>query len=144
VSSDPLAQVAELLENRDDGRIKIFVIARALAARRQRKDVFQSGRYLPLETSGPFRRHIVAFAREAGGQWCVAVVPRFLTALVGENQDPLGKNVWRDTAVMLPPEAPRSWRNIFTRQSIQGAPGIAVGDALKHFPVALLLGEQTS
>jgi len=144
VSSDPLAQVAELLENRDDGRVKLFVIARALATRRQRKDVFQSGRYLPLETSGPFRRHIVAFAREAGGQWCVAVVPRFLTALVGENQDPLGKNVWRDTAVMLPPEAPRSWRNIFTRQSIQGAPGIAVGDVLQHFPVALLLGEKTS
>jgi len=143
VSSDPLAQVAGLLENRGDGRVKLFVIARALAARRQRKDVFQSGRYLPLEASGTSRRHIVAFAREAGGQWCVAVVPRFLTALVGENQDPLGKNVWRDTAVNLPPEAPRSWRNIFTRQSIQGAPGIAVGDALQHFPVALLLGEQT-
>ncbi|MFY9704601.1 MAG: malto-oligosyltrehalose synthase [Desulfobacterales bacterium] len=144
VSSDPLAQVAGLLENRDDGRVKLFVIARALATRRQLKDVFHSGRYLPLEASGPFRRHIVAFAREAGGQWCVAVVPRFLTALVGEDQDPLGKNVWRDTAVMLPPEAPRSWRNIFTSQSIQGAMGIAVGDALQHFPVALLLGEQTS
>lgn len=140
---DPLAQVAGLLENRDDGGIKLFVIARALATRRQWKDVFQSGRYLPLEARGPFRRHIVAFAREAGGQWCVAVVPRFLTALVDEDQDPLGKNVWRDTAVMLPPEAPPSWRNIYTRQSIQGAPEIAVGDVLQHFPVALLLGEQT-
>jgi (1->4)-alpha-D-glucan 1-alpha-D-glucosylmutase len=142
-SSDPLAQVAGLLENRDDGRVKLFVIARALATRRQRKNVFQSGRFLPLEASGTSRRHIVAFAREAGGQWCAAVVPRFLTALVGENQDPLGKNVWRDTAVMLPPEAPRSWRNIFTSQSIQETTGIAVGDALQHFPVALLLGEQT-
>ena len=69
--------------------------------------------------------------------------PRFLAALVGEDQDPLGKNVWRDTAVMLPPEAPRSWRNIFTRQSTQGTTGIAVGDVLQHFPVALLLGEKT-
>jgi (1->4)-alpha-D-glucan 1-alpha-D-glucosylmutase len=143
VPSDPLTQVAELLENRDDGRVKLFVIARALATRRQRKDVFQSGRYLPLEASGTSRRHIVAFARETGGRWCVAVAPRFLTALVGEGQDPLGKNVWRDTAVMLPPEAPRSWRNIFTGQSIQGTPGFAVRDALQHFPVALLLGEQT-
>jgi len=142
-SSDPLAQVAGLLENRDDGRVKLFAIARALATRRQRKDLFQSGRYMPLEASGTSWRNIVAFAREAGGQWCVAVVPRFLTALVGENQDPIGKNVWSDTAVNLPPEAPRSWRNIFTRQSIQGATGIAVGDALQHFSVALLLGEQT-
>ncbi len=142
-SSDPLAQVAGLLENRDDGRVKLFAITRALATRRKRKDVFQTGRYLPLEASGTSRRHIVAFARKTGGQWCVVVVPRFLTALVGENQDPLGKNVWSDTAVNLPPEAPRSWRNIFTRQSIQGTTGIAVGDVLQHFPVALLLGEQT-
>jgi (1->4)-alpha-D-glucan 1-alpha-D-glucosylmutase len=142
-SSDPLAQVAGLLENREVGRVKLFVTARALATRRQRKDLFQSGCYLPLEAGGSFRRHIVAFARADDGQWCVAVVPRFLTALVGENQDPLGKNVWRDTAVNLPPEAPRSWRNVFTRQSIRGATKIAVGDVLQHFPVALLLGEQT-
>jgi (1->4)-alpha-D-glucan 1-alpha-D-glucosylmutase len=142
-SSDPLTQVAELLANRDDGRVKLFVIARTLATRRQRKELFQSGRYLPLEAGGPFRRHIVAFARVAGEQWFVAVVPRFLTALVGEDQDPLGKNVWSDTTVSLPPEAPRSWRNIFTRQSIQGAAGIAVSDVLQHFPVALLLGDQT-
>ena len=142
-SSDPLTQMAELLANRDDGRVKLFVIARTLATRRQRKELFQSGRYLPLEAGGPFRRHIVAFARVAGEQWFVAVVPRFLTALVGEDQDPLGKNVWSDTTVSLPPEAPRSWRNIFTRQSIQGAAGIAVSDVLQHFPVALLLGDQT-
>lgn len=141
-TSHPLSQVAELLENRADGRIKLFVIARSLETRRKQRKLFQTGHYLPLETSGPFGRNIVAFARRSGGQWCIVVVPRFVTALVRENQDPLGKNVWRDTAVRLPPKAPRSWGNIFTRQGVRGQTEIAVGDALQHFPLALLLGEQ--
>lgn len=141
---DPLSQVAELLENKADGRIKLFVIARALETRQEQRKLFQTGRYLPLKASGPFGRNIVAFARRSGGQWCIAMVPRFVTALVREGQDPLGKNVWRDTAVSLPPEAPRSWRNIFTLQGIEGEAEIAVGDLLQHFPLALLLGESAS
>jgi (1->4)-alpha-D-glucan 1-alpha-D-glucosylmutase len=143
-TSRPLAQVGELLENRADGRIKLFVIARALETRREQPLLFQTGRYLPLNTSGAFGRNIIAFARKSGGQWCVVVVPRFVTTLVRENQDPLGKNVWRDTAVRLPPEAPRSWRNIFTLQGIEGEAEIAVGEVLQHFPLALLLGESAS
>jgi (1->4)-alpha-D-glucan 1-alpha-D-glucosylmutase len=139
-ASQPLAQVAELLKNRADGRIKLFVIARALETRREQRNLFQTGRYLPLKTGGSFGRNIVAFARRSGGQWCIVMVPRFVTALVRENQDPMGNNVWRDTSVRLPPEAPRSWRNIFTRQGLLCDANIAVGDALQHFPLALLLG----
>lgn len=140
----PPARVAELLAQRDDGRLKLFLIARALATRRALREVFLNGRYLPLDTGGPFRRNIVAFARESGGRWCVTAVPRFVTHLAGENQDPLGKNIWHDTVIGLPAEAPRSWKNIFTRQTITAAGEIAVGEALQHFPVALLTGEKTS
>ncbi|MFZ0611228.1 MAG: malto-oligosyltrehalose synthase [Desulfobacterales bacterium] len=141
-SPEPLAQVGELLAKRDDGRIKLFLMARALAARRELREVFLNGRYLPLETGGPFRRNIVAFARESGGRWCIAAVPRFVTHLVAENQDPIGKNIWHDTVVGLPEAAPRSWKNIFTLQTITTAGEIAVGEALLHFPVALLTGEK--
>ena len=81
VPSDPLAQVAGLLENRDDGRVKLFVIARALATRRQRKDVFQSGRYLPLEASGLLAATSSLLpARPAGSgvsRWCRVFLPRW-------------------------------------------------------------------
>jgi (1->4)-alpha-D-glucan 1-alpha-D-glucosylmutase len=141
--SDPLAQVEDLLDSRDDGRIKLFVMARGLAARREHSDLFQNGGYLPLETVGPFDRNIVAFARIFDARWCVVAVPRFVTALVPENQDPLGRRVWRDTAIVLPPEAPRSWYDIFARRRLKGAAEILVGEALQHFPVSLLLGEKT-
>jgi (1->4)-alpha-D-glucan 1-alpha-D-glucosylmutase len=140
-SPDPLKQIAALLEARDDGKIKLFVIARALEARRQWPALFQQGRYLPLEASGRRQRNIVAFAREAGGRWCVCVVPRFVTALVNEDRDPVGPAVWDDTALHLPRGAPQSWRNLFTQQTINGREKIAAADALRQFPVALLVGE---
>jgi len=46
-----------------DGRIKQFLIARALAARSATPRLFTEGQYLPLETTGPMAHHVIAFAR---------------------------------------------------------------------------------
>lgn len=141
--TDPLRQVAQLLDRRDEGTLKLFTIARALEIRSRLKRVFQAGRYLPLTVGGPFSRHVLAYAREAGGSWCVVAVPRFVTALVETGLDPLGEAVWGATAVELPGDAPRSWHNPFTRQELQGDGRIAAADAFGHFPVALLVGEKS-
>lgn len=143
-SIDPPKQIRNLLSNRNDGRIKLFVTARALEKRRQMRDLFLTGDYIPLQAEGAFRGNVIAFGRRCHGQWCIAMVPRFVTALVTENQDPLGKAVWQDTAVRLPSEAPRHWRDVFTRQRLQGNTAIDVGEALRHFPVSMLLGDRTS
>jgi (1->4)-alpha-D-glucan 1-alpha-D-glucosylmutase len=130
----------EWLRKKGDGRIKLFVIARALAFRRRRQDLFQNGRYVPLASSGPHRSRIIAFARVLEQQWCVAVVPRFLTGLVAPHRDPLGTSLWKDTAVVLPAGAPRSWENVFTGERIRCREGLAAGTALRDLPVALLKG----
>src|SRR5262249_13333005 len=54
---------AELLHNRKDGRIKMFVTTRALSARAEWRRVFEDGEYLPLRTTGVRREHVFAFAR---------------------------------------------------------------------------------
>jgi (1->4)-alpha-D-glucan 1-alpha-D-glucosylmutase len=138
---NPLPQIAELLKQRHDGRIKLFTIARALAVRRQHHDLFQSGSYLPLATAGRHRRHVVAAARVFAGQWCLVAVPRLLAGLVGEGQDPMGPSVWQDTVVTLPPHAPRTWHNPFTRQGLEGRADIPAGAIFKHYPAALLFGK---
>jgi (1->4)-alpha-D-glucan 1-alpha-D-glucosylmutase len=46
-----------------DGRIKQFLITRALAVRSERPQLFTQGQYLPLETTGPMAHHVIAFAR---------------------------------------------------------------------------------
>ena len=138
---DPLARTAELLETAVDGRIKLFLIARALEVRREHAPLFTSGRYLPLAAEGAFGRHVVAFAREADGQWALIVVPRFLVGLVPYPQAPLGRGVWQDTVVRLPAGAPHTWRQRFSEQALQGDARISVGEALAHFPVALLCAD---
>ena len=140
-SDDPPSLAAALLRSAGDGRIKLFLTLRSLQARQRHGALFRSGDYLPLEALGVFGRHVVAFARKSAGRWALVVVPRFLSALVKEGQLPLGRDVWQDTTVALPAEAPRTWRNVFTQETVQSTTDLAVADALTHFPAALLIGE---
>ncbi|MGA6924680.1 MAG: malto-oligosyltrehalose synthase [Desulfosarcina sp.] len=135
---DRLEQVANLLHRREDGRIKLYTIARALEVRSRLGKVFETGRYLPLNVAGPLARHILAFAREADGRWCIVAVPRFLTALVEPGRDPLGQGVWGRSRIILPADAPSAWRNLFSGQRIEDQGGVAASLLFEHFPVALL------
>ncbi|UCF94240.1 MAG: malto-oligosyltrehalose synthase, partial [Desulfobacterales bacterium] len=140
--SDPLALLAELRDDLASGRIKLFVVATALQMRNEQAALFRHGRYLPLNVAGRFRDHVIAYARVLENQWSITVVPRFLTDLVQPPTHPLGKRIWRDTAVELPADAPSRWHNILTSETLDAAQTIGVGQALQHFPVASLLGEK--
>jgi (1->4)-alpha-D-glucan 1-alpha-D-glucosylmutase len=59
---DILSLISELIANCEDGRIKLFLIIRALAARNKHLELFQQGAYIPLEVIGQYQDRIVAFA----------------------------------------------------------------------------------
>jgi (1->4)-alpha-D-glucan 1-alpha-D-glucosylmutase len=130
----------ELLASRADGRIKLFVIHRTLQARREYRELFEQGDYLPLRVTGEHAAHVIAFARRQGERLAVTIAPRLLVSLVGEDALPLG-DIWRDTAVELPTDAPRTWRNVFTAESLSATKQIVVADALRRLPVALLVSD---
>ena len=136
----PLRSISSFLETPRDGRAKLFLIARALKARNDRPALFQDGDYLPLTVDGPRGRHIIAFARRLGGEWCLAVAPRFPTPLIRETEMPLGDAVWADTVIQLPEDRPAMWTNVLTGEEISGESRLSVGDVLRHFPVGLLAG----
>ena len=133
--------IRDLLSTREDGRIKLFLIYRALKARRTHREIFQEGAYLPLESAGRFRSHVIAFAWRYQRQWALVIAPRFLTRLVQEGDFPLGRKVWQDTEVTMPDGAPAQWRNVITSEVLSAGHALPVGDALLNFPVALLMGE---
>lgn len=135
------ALVRRLLARPRDGRVKLFLIARALSVRKSDPELFRDGEYLPLETAGERRENLFAFARRLGGRWAITVVPRFVTDLVGEGGMPLGEAVWGDTRVVLPEGAPDAWREAIAGEEVTAENGgVAVGAALGRFPVALLVG----
>jgi (1->4)-alpha-D-glucan 1-alpha-D-glucosylmutase len=141
VDSDLPGLIHELLRTREDGRIKLFLIHRALSARNEDIEVFQKGVYTPLEVTGRFRDHVIAFARNQGRTWALTVVPRFLTSVITEREVPVGRATWSDTAVHLPPKTPQVWRNVITNDRVRG-PGLLVGEVFKQFPVALFVNKE--
>ncbi|MCK5511164.1 MAG: malto-oligosyltrehalose synthase [Thermodesulfovibrionia bacterium] len=136
---DTVNLIHELLSSREDGRIKLFLIYRALMARKKHSALFEKGAYIPLETDGKHKDSIVAFAREHKPLWSITIAPRFLTGVVKEDEYPLGTEVWDNTHIVVPEEAPSSWKEEITGLESEGGQTIAVGEVLKYFPCALLL-----
>src|SRR5258706_2600215 len=95
---------AELLDSRADGRVKMFVANRALGVRGQQRELYEQGDYVPLQTSGTRRDCLFAFARRAGDTFAITGVPRLIASLVPDAAaPPLGREVWTDTRIELPP-----------------------------------------
>jgi (1->4)-alpha-D-glucan 1-alpha-D-glucosylmutase len=116
-----------------------------LQERRRHPALFVGGDYVPLAVEGAGARHVFAFARCTDERVAVVIVPRLVGSLGGSvAAAPIGAAVWRDTVVVLPPvlrvgpltDALGGVR-IAARAS---ASGVALADALAHFPAALLRG----
>ena len=134
-------QAREMFESIDDGRLKLYVIWRALALRARRAEMFERGRYAALPVAGAHAAHICAFARMHDGGSVLTVVPRLLLDLTTRaTRLPLGA-VWADTRLVLP--SPMSYRDVLTgsiRQSTPASKGarLAVADLFDTLPVAVL------
>ena len=140
--TDILNLIADLLSRKEDGRIKLFLIAQALKARTEHLEVFQQGSYLPLEVDGKFKEHIVAFAKRDSHTTIVVITPRFLTSLIQPGDYPLGEQLWADTCLRLPSGTPAGWKEAITAQEIEADGTLRIGEALKYFPAALLISQR--
>lgn len=141
-SRDLPGLLREMLQRPADGRAKLFLIYRALKARSALPSVFQYGEYLPLGPEGTRKDSVLAFARTFGRNWCVSVMPRFLTGFVPEGDPPLGRELWGDTRIRVPGDAPVRWIDAISGVEVRGEGGsLSVGDILSRFPVAMLEGQ---
>jgi (1->4)-alpha-D-glucan 1-alpha-D-glucosylmutase len=139
--ADPEGLLRDLLGTPQDGRCKLYLIARALKARASQPSVFQYGEYLPLTAEGERKDSVVAFARTFGSHWVIAAAPRFLAGFVPEGRPPLGRELWGDTRLRLPGDAPLHWRDAIGGAEVSSEHGgLALADAFGRFPGALLEG----
>src|SRR5437870_5392047 len=88
----------ELMKTWPGGRIKMFLIQRALRFRRKHPDLFQSGEYSSAHATGTFAECCVSFTRQLADKWIVVIGPR-LSSRIGF--PPIGE-LWKDTAIELP------------------------------------------
>ncbi len=138
------ADLARLLGQWRDGRLKTFILSRLLRLRREAPLVFTDGDYEPLEVVGAQGDRVVAFARVIDTTVLVVVVPRLVAGLIGDGDLPLvPATAWGDTAVVLPEAVTvgGALTDCLTASRHGVAERLRVADLLARLPVAVLISE---
>ena len=140
-SEGPLRELArDLVYKKNDGRVKLFLIYRALESRKAARDLYEKGDYRPLQVMGLKEYHVCAFARRLCTTAALIAAPRFFTRLVeSPDQLPLGQDVWKDTVIAIQPMEQGGLQNVFTEDIIEtadygGATGLLCSDLFHDFP----------
>jgi len=82
----------------------------ALPFRKEHKELFIEGEYIPLEVEGEFSEHVIAFLRKKGKKSLVVAALRFFPTLDGLNQ----------TKILLPKPFKKG-RELFTGRGFEGS-----------------------
>ncbi|MGH9769145.1 MAG: malto-oligosyltrehalose synthase [Blastocatellia bacterium] len=143
IEDDQAALAGNLMRDAEDGRIKMFITTGALNYRKNNRDLFELGEYLPLQPAGERERHVVSFARRFGDRTAIIIATRFAARLTAGSHPPIGPEVWGDTAVLMNDELAGCYRDVFTGASVcalalQDGYGLPLAEICGHLPVALL------
>jgi (1->4)-alpha-D-glucan 1-alpha-D-glucosylmutase len=136
-----LTLINNLISQKKDGKIKLFLIYMALKAKKSYLEIFSNGQYVAMQSAGKFANNVVSFSWRYQGQWALVMVPRFFSTLVKQGEFPLGENIWLDTEVIMPSGAPSTWSNVITHEVLSSGRALSVKDILSSFPVAMLISD---
>lgn len=134
----------DLVTDKDKGMIKLYLIYKALHYRRKNREIFERGEYLTIEVMGEKANNVCAFARRIGNSTVLVVAPRFFAGLMQQEDLPFGKEVWKDSFIVVPFDTPGvRYQNIFTGETLtavsyKGATVLYLSELIANFPVALM------
>jgi (1->4)-alpha-D-glucan 1-alpha-D-glucosylmutase len=122
-SKDHTKLAQDLIATRVDGKIKLYVLSKALRFCHEQRELFVGGEYIALKVVGKRERNAVAFLRKSNGKSFIVVAGRFFTELMqdaGAENSKLEDMDWGDTEVLLPKEASSEvWKDLFTQKEIR-------------------------
>ena len=135
-----------LADDPRDPRLKLFVTWQLLQFRRQHRDLFRRGQYIPLVAQGSRAEHVCAYAwRWTPGageleQIAIAIAPRLLAKLATSFSDeqskpgpPIGEVVWSDTHLPLGDLSAERLNNLFTGEAVTSEqPSVAAAAAARE------------
>ena len=139
----PADVLHNLMAHWPDGKIKLYLIWKALRFRRDHLDLFQEDELVPLQTAGCHSRNLLGFIRRKNQTAVLVAVPRWLSQLQVDNS---GQFDWCDTHLLLPEFCSEQWDSILSgaRSIVNdcgGKKGLMARDLFHELPVAFSLGE---
>jgi (1->4)-alpha-D-glucan 1-alpha-D-glucosylmutase len=146
VNANDSVKLEEIVRNWCDGRLKLYLIWKALRFRCDHAELFHEGEFVPVQSAGCRAQNVVAFLRRTSGSSVLAVVPRWLAKLAGA---PVQPPDWCDTRVVLPPGGSTTWTSILSQRQLKAdsrdrESTLMLSDLLKDFPVAFLEAAEPS
>ncbi|MGR8979314.1 MAG: malto-oligosyltrehalose synthase [Gammaproteobacteria bacterium] len=135
--------LSSLLENMNDGRIKLFLVIETLRFRHQFAALFRDGGYVKINIHGTGADHLLAFARKDQDHMAIVVVPRLMFGLLNNEQNSPVEDVWTDTWLELEADAPERYRELFSlclvaAETIDDQRVLFARTFFQSFPFALL------
>jgi (1->4)-alpha-D-glucan 1-alpha-D-glucosylmutase len=148
-SKDRGAPLRDLLAEWPDGRIKLYLLHKLLSFRRDHRDLFDAGEYLPLQATGDMADRVCAFARRKDPSWALAIVPCLIGREIYRGDTPLGEEFWRGTVLNLAEPAPDRWIDVISGGVVETAltastKTLELGSIFQSFPVAFLCNEEAA
>jgi (1->4)-alpha-D-glucan 1-alpha-D-glucosylmutase len=132
------AGLRALLEAWPDGRVKMFVTAKALRCRRGRRELFLKGSYAPLEVRGRWADRFVAFRRAHGGEQAIVVAPRLLAGPLWKKGAAGARALTHATSLVPPRGGFPPLVDVFTGTRL--ASGGSLRESLPVLPLGLFVG----
>lgn len=139
--------IRDIGPNWHDGRLKLYLIQKALCWRREHSLLFQEGEFLPLQTRGQGSQNVVVFLRRYQGEHVLIALPRWMSQLSKRRPDQCGlcwKHFdWKDAEVLLPSGSPSNWESVIDAALVKTATGadrqsLRAESLFQNFPVAFL------
>jgi (1->4)-alpha-D-glucan 1-alpha-D-glucosylmutase len=140
-SSGRINFLERLFRDYQEGHIKLWLTESMLNFRRERRDVFRKGDYIPLRVRGSKEENLVAFARSYRDEAVVVAAPRLACSLMRGAEQPPIASAWNETTLDLGPSfRGRPMRNVFTGEAVTPSNGTALlcRELFAHFPLAVL------
>ncbi len=136
--------IERMIERLEDGRIKMYLIMRALNFRRARYELFATGNYQPLCVSGSRKNHVIAFSRNLRNKSVIVAAGRFFTRLGVPENLPIGRETWNETFIELEKNMRFcSYRNVITGEVLRlkeerNKYGLPLAEVFSHLPLAMM------
>lgn len=131
-----------LWEQRNTGIIKLWLTQLLCKVRTDKKDLFTTAEYTPLQIEGEYKEHVFAFARQHGTESYITVIPYHIAKLARSQGVDINNIKWGNTSVVLEDKTLGTYKNLITNETIN-KDKIAISELLDSFPVALLQRENT-
>ena len=123
-----------------DGTLKIFINYVILNLRKNNTDLFLSGDYQEVETTGSLESGILSYCRRKGKTIIIVTVILKNGAMSGEDM-PTGMDKWKDTEIKIPQGYSGSYKDIFTGKVFSTGYSLKVGEIFSQFPFSVIIRE---